>query len=162
MILILCGINRFNKIQSTVQTGNKVNACCVCVWQKMRLHASSLQQTRIHALCMQVHVILSSIPMYVRSCWLKFSNMALQLYSEHHRFVCGPSDYSNHMNIIYLRQIGTIRNFKIFFPTVSIFSPATELIVLNLFTLSVLQNACAIRLIHIQKNKLPCGYGCRN
>jgi len=38
--------------------------------------------------------------------WLKFSNMApmmalIQLFSEHRRL----SDYSNHMTIIYLRQI---------------------------------------------------------
>ena len=54
--------------KTNVQTGNKVNACCVWVCQKMRLHASSLQQTHIHSLCMQVRVMLSSIPMYIRSC----------------------------------------------------------------------------------------------
>jgi len=32
------------------------------VKKKMRLHASSLQQTRIHTLCMQVRVMLSYIP----------------------------------------------------------------------------------------------------
>jgi len=55
---------------------------------------------RIHALFMQVRVML------------KFSNMApmmaLQLYSEYCRFI----NYSNHMTVIYLRQIGIFETFK--------------------------------------------------
>jgi len=63
-----------------------------CV-KKTCLHASSLQQTRIHALCMQVRNAFfhTYVRTYVRSCWLKFSSIALQFYSEHRRFVCGPT-----------------------------------------------------------------------
>jgi len=57
----MSGLDESNKWY-TVQNSNKVIACCVCVCQKTRLHASSLQQTRIHALCMQASVMLSSIP----------------------------------------------------------------------------------------------------
>jgi len=106
-----------------------------CV-KKTRLHASSLQQTRIHALYMQVIVMLSSTA--IRSCWLKFSNMAtmmaLQLFSEHRKF----SDYSNHMTIIYLRQIGIYETLtEIFFPTVPISSPATKLTIVSNYAFRV-------------------------
>jgi len=51
--------------------------------------------------------------------------MALQLYSEYRRF---SRDYSNHMTIVYLRQM---ENFQIFFPIVSISSPATKLTIVS-------------------------------
>jgi len=48
----------------TYSTNRRQGKCVLRlrVKKKMRLHASSLQQTRIHALCMQVRVMLFSIP----------------------------------------------------------------------------------------------------
>jgi len=99
----------------------------------MRVAFACVKKTRLHASTANAYtrtVYASAYNTFFHTYWLKFSNvapmMALQLYSEHRRF----SDYSNHVTIIYLRQI-VIRNFQIFFPTVSISSPATKLTIVS-------------------------------
>jgi len=81
-----------------------------CVKKCVYMHHHYIKRVYKHCVCKCMQCFLP----YLRSCWLKFSNMApmmaLQLYSEDRRF----SDYSNHMTIIYLRQIGIYETFKTF------------------------------------------------